>query len=149
MQYAAKELFNVELSAEELAMGSKRLHLIDGKNQDFQDMILYSDSNQVLLKFAKAYGFRNIQNLVRKLKLEEKSKTKTGYHFVEVMACPSGCINGGGQLKPTDSKWSSLETSSNSVTRQFVASSEEKYRNIENQGPFDNGAVMKLYAYVN
>lgn len=49
----------------------------------------------VLLSFAAAYGFRNIQNLVQKLK-----RGKSPYHFVEVMACPSGCINGGGQVKP-------------------------------------------------
>ena len=27
---------------------------------------------------------------------------KCDYHFVEVMACPSGCLNGGGQIKPTE-----------------------------------------------
>jgi iron only hydrogenase large subunit-like protein len=48
-----------------------------------------------VLNFASAYGFRNIQNLVRKVKLG-----KCEYHFVEIMACPSGCLNGGGQIKP-------------------------------------------------
>jgi len=38
-----------------------------------------------VLKFAAAYGFRNIQNLVQKMK-----RGKCPYHFVEVMACPSG-----------------------------------------------------------
>ena len=42
-----------------------------------------------------AYGFRNIQNVVRKIKMGTCS-----YHFVEVMACPRACINGGGQAKP-------------------------------------------------
>lgn len=40
---------------------------------------------EVLLRFAAVYGFRNIQNLVQKLK-----RGKSPYHFVEVMACPSG-----------------------------------------------------------
>lgn len=39
----------------------------------------------VLLQFALAYGFRNIQNLVQKLK-----RGKCPYQYVEVMACPSG-----------------------------------------------------------
>jgi iron only hydrogenase large subunit-like protein len=26
-------------------------------------------------------------------------KSRCPYHFVEVMACPSGCVNGGGQAK--------------------------------------------------
>ena len=38
-----------------------------------------------MLKFAAAYGFRNIQNLVQKMK-----RGKCPYQFVEVMACPSG-----------------------------------------------------------
>lgn len=47
------------------------------------------------LKFAMAYGFRNIQTLIRKVK-----KGISPYDYVEVMACPSGCLNGGGQAKP-------------------------------------------------
>lgn len=42
---------------------------------------------KVLLCFASTYGFRNIQNLVQKLK-----RGKSPYHFVEVMACPSGKV---------------------------------------------------------
>lgn len=42
----------------------------------------------VVLRFAIANGFRNIQNLVQKL----KSK-RCPYDYVEVMACPSGLIH--------------------------------------------------------
>ena len=56
-----------------------------GRNNDFKEYILYQNS-QVVLRFASAYGFRNIQNLVRKVK---KKTGKSEYHFVEVMACPS------------------------------------------------------------
>ena len=38
-----------------------------------------------MLQFAAAYGFRNIQNIVQKLK-----RKKCPYHYIEVMACPSG-----------------------------------------------------------
>lgn len=38
-----------------------------------------------VLKFALCYGFRNLQNIVRKVKMG-----KCEYHFIEVMACPSG-----------------------------------------------------------
>lgn len=47
-----------------------------------------------VLHFAAAYGFRNIQNLVRKIK-----QGRCEYQFVEIMACPGGCLNGGGQIK--------------------------------------------------
>jgi iron only hydrogenase large subunit-like protein len=39
------------------------------------------------------YGFRSIQNLVRRMK-----RGQCAYDFVEVMACPGGCLNGGGQI---------------------------------------------------
>ena len=42
------------------------------------------------LRFAAAYGFRNIQGLMRKVKLG-----RCEYDYVEVMACPSGGWVGG------------------------------------------------------
>lgn len=40
---------------------------------------------KTVLKFALCYGFRNLQNVVRKLKIG-----KSDYHYLEIMACPSG-----------------------------------------------------------
>lgn len=66
--------------------------------------------NTVLFKAAKCYGFKNLQNVVRKTKssslpssssmISSRRAPPKGYDYVEVMACPSGCVNGGGQLKP-------------------------------------------------
>ena len=50
---------------------------------------------QIVLRVAIANGFRNIQNLVQKMK-----RNKCSYDYVEIMACPSGCLNGGAQLRP-------------------------------------------------
>ncbi|XP_074135845.1 cytosolic iron-sulfur assembly component 3 isoform X1 [Sminthopsis crassicaudata] len=83
-RYAAQELFGIHVDG----ITYKPL-----KNKDFQEVVLEKDGT-VLLHFALAYGFRNIQNLVQKLK-----RGKSPYHYVEVMACPSGCLNGGGQIK--------------------------------------------------
>lgn len=57
------------------------------RNKDFQEVTLESEG-RVLLHFAAAYGFRNIQNLVQKLK-----RGRCPYHYVEVMACPSGILS--------------------------------------------------------
>lgn len=54
------------------------------RNHDFREISLEKEG-KVLLRFAIANGFRNIQNLVQKLK-----RGKSHYHYVEVMACPSG-----------------------------------------------------------
>lgn len=84
-RYAAKQLFDVDV--ETVVYRNLR-------NPDFREAILERDG-QVLLRFAVANGFRNIQNLVQKLK-----RNKSTYHYVEVMACPSGCLNGGAQTRP-------------------------------------------------
>jgi iron only hydrogenase large subunit-like protein len=47
--------------------------------------------------FCVAYGFQHIQNIVRGLKRPTPSTPV--YHFIEVMACPEGCLNGGGQIR--------------------------------------------------
>lgn len=92
----------------------------------------------ILLRAAKCYGFRNLQNIVRKIGRDAgvsvlrgaagksssaaasaatarrnaalrraKGAVELGggeedkpFDFVEVMACPSGCVNGGGQIAP-------------------------------------------------
>ncbi|KWU45105.1 iron hydrogenase, partial [Rhodotorula sp. JG-1b] len=51
------------------------------------------DEGTVIARAAKCYGFRNLQNVVRKISREAGI-------FIEVMACPSGCVNGGGQVPP-------------------------------------------------
>ena len=88
-----------------------------GRNADVVEYSLLSPSGQSLMKCARYYGFKNIQNLVRKLNPPRQSKlpgaarrmTAAGgagslseYAYVEVMACPGGCTNGGGQIKVDD-----------------------------------------------
>jgi iron only hydrogenase large subunit-like protein len=86
-----------------------------GRNADVVEYTLTpAGSDNPLFKAARYYGFRNIQNLVRKLKPPKQSKlpgaarrtptasSGTEYSYVEVMACPGGCSNGGGQIKVED-----------------------------------------------
>ncbi|MEA3505549.1 MAG: NADH-dependent [FeFe] hydrogenase, group A6 [Bacteroidota bacterium] len=48
------------------------------------------------LKVAIAHGLSNARQIMTKVKNGEG-----GYHFIEVMACPGGCLGGGGQPIPT------------------------------------------------
>ncbi|NMC38496.1 MAG: 2Fe-2S iron-sulfur cluster binding domain-containing protein [Bacteroidales bacterium] len=50
----------------------------------------------VELKVAIAHGLANANKIMRLVK-----QGKAPYHFVEIMACPGGCIGGGGQPIPT------------------------------------------------
>lgn len=101
LKFASKRLFNANLLFDQfgnLHCDDSRFSLVTEtqRNSDYQDFNLVErESGQVLLRFAKVYGFRNVQNLVRKMK-----GRKVSYHYVEVMACPGACLNGGGQLRP-------------------------------------------------
>jgi iron only hydrogenase large subunit-like protein len=90
-----------------------------GRNADVVEYSLVRGS-ETIIRAARFYGFRNIQNLVRRLKPAKASRLpggKTGvsrkpgaaaggdvkdYAYVEVMACPGGCTNGGGQIKVSE-----------------------------------------------
>ncbi|KAI5123922.1 hypothetical protein M0805_006340 [Coniferiporia weirii] len=100
---------------------------------DFEEYVLADvRTGRTVLRAARCYGFRNLQNLVRRVgraagvqvgrgaagrlaavrgkRRGAKAGASTGsgsgdaadegYDYVEVMACPSGCVNGGGQLRP-------------------------------------------------
>ena len=49
----------------------------------------------VELKVAVAHGLGNARKLMNAVKRGEKD-----YHFIEIMACPGGCMGGGGQPIP-------------------------------------------------
>lgn len=57
------------------------------------------------LKAAVAHGLGNARKLLDRIKAGEAD-----YHFVEIMACPGGCVNGGGQpIQPSDVRsWTDL-----------------------------------------
>ncbi|KAI6708456.1 hypothetical protein JHW43_009022 [Diplocarpon mali] len=90
-----------------------------GRNADVLEYSVTSSAGETLFKAARYYGFRNIQNLVRRLKPARPSRMPGGrpigsarkpagkaggpeYSYIEVMACPGGCTNGGGQIKVDD-----------------------------------------------
>ena len=91
-RHAAKVLHGVDVT------GPLKYATPSSRNLDLKEVTLEVDG-AVVLRFAAAYGFRNIQNIVRKCKAGSVA-TGDAYDFVEIMACPSGCLNGGGQLPP-------------------------------------------------
>lgn len=49
------------------------------------------------VRFAVAHGLANVEQVLDKITAASKKGEELPYHFVEVMACPGGCIGGGGQ----------------------------------------------------
>lgn len=119
-KFAAKELFDENV---------EQLEYKNLRNPDFREISLEKDG-KVLLKFAIANGFRNIQNLVQKLK-----RGKAQYHFVEIMACPSGCLNGGAQVRPPNG----------TQVRELTSQLEELYKQLPKSIP-DNAETRAIYA---
>lgn len=126
-------LYHVLKTQQALHSGST-ISMQRGRNNDVSDYTVVSPDGTPVFKAARYYGFRNIQNLVRRLKptaasrmpgaanraratagarkpptgttgttmRDPSGKSENDYAYIEVMACPGGCTNGGGQIKVGD-----------------------------------------------
>ncbi|CAG8541998.1 15006_t:CDS:2 [Acaulospora colombiana] len=126
LEYSARELFGMTGIDVD---GEKGVVVKTGRNKDFKETTLEVEGKP-LLKFASAYGFRSIQNIIRKMK-----GGNIQYHYVEVMACPSGCINGGGQLRPDGTV----------PIKDWIAKVNDVYRSVDSSSPEQNETVQNLY----
>ena len=148
LQYAAKELFGITVAPSDIENGTNSIQKIAGRNTDSTTDILHSskEGSPDLLRFTTSYGFRNIQNVVRKVNGTGFARSKQNAptpDFVEVMACPSGCINGGGQLK--DNAFEKVEMSALSVAaKQLITASEAVYEQGTKESPEDCKGVKDL-----
>jgi iron only hydrogenase large subunit-like protein len=74
---SGKELDKLELSAVRGGAGIKEASI---------------DINGLKLNIAVVNGIGNVKEI-----LDDAVRGNSKYHFIEVMACPGGCVNGGGQ----------------------------------------------------
>lgn len=82
------------------------------------------------INVAVVNGIGNIKSVIEDIKAG-----KSEYHFIEVMACPSGCINGGGQ--PIHSKPEKIKKR---VEALYIIDGKMKKRRSH-----ENESVLKLY----
>jgi NADP-reducing hydrogenase subunit HndD len=87
------------------------------------------------IKAAIASGTGNAKKLLDRIKRGEAE-----YHFVEIMACPGGCVNGGGQpIQPSGVRsWVDLR-------RERAKALYEEDENLPLRKSQDNPFVKKLY----
>lgn len=153
-------LHHILVSQQALYPGSV-LQTNRGRNADVIEYVLKRD-NATLFKAARYYGFRNIQNLVRKLKPARKSRllgprggggarqasnansAGLDYAYVEVMACPGGCTNGGGQIKVED-----IDAEAKGVVGQkdWLAKVDEAYFSMEEDEEEGEQQQQTLFPY--
>lgn len=88
------------------------------------------DLNGLKVKAAVANGLYNARQLLDKI-----VDGTADYHFIEIMACPGGCIGGGGQPIPT----------SEEIRAKRIEAIYEEDRGYELRKSHENPAVQKLY----
>ncbi|MBO4726368.1 MAG: iron hydrogenase small subunit [Clostridia bacterium] len=80
-------------------------------------------------------GIANAEKLIQKIKVGE-----VDYDFIEVMACPGGCVNGGGQ--PSDTGLIQ-DNRGNAQKRAATIKRMDKYQSLHKSS--DNPAIKQLY----
>ncbi|MFO7852286.1 MAG: NADH-dependent [FeFe] hydrogenase, group A6 [Bacteroidota bacterium] len=84
----------------------------------------------VELKVAIAHGLTNANKV-----MDAISKGEAEYHFVEIMACPGGCIGGGGQPIPTNKE----------IRQKRIDAIYEEDMSLPIRKSHENPEVIKLY----
>ncbi len=82
------------------------------------------------LKLAIAHGLTNARTLMK-----EVNKGTANFHFIEIMACPGGCLGGGGQPMPTN-----LE-----IRKKRMEAIYAEDRDLSIRKSHDNPEIKKIY----
>lgn len=85
--------------------------------------------NGMEVKVAIVHGIQNAKLMIEKLKAGTAN-----YHFIEVMACPGGCIGGGGNPPKT---WKIMEKRKEAIY--------EAERNLPVRQSHENPAIKRIY----
>lgn len=91
--------------------------------------------NGKIHNIAVAQGLANVSKL-----MDEIKSGKSKYSFIEVMTCPGGCINGGGQPLVSDYTASKIDYKNLRAKALYNADRKSKYRKSH-----ENPEVKKLY----
>ena len=93
------------------------------------------DINGQIIRIAVVSGLSNVKDLLDKVKSGEAD-----YHFIEVMACPGGCVNGGGQPhQPADVR---AKVDIRTVRAEALYANDEKSKIHKSH---ENPAIIELY----
>ena len=93
-------------------------------------------TDDLTVKVAVAHGGSNIRKLLDQIRAGEAD-----YHFIEIMACPGGCVNGGGQPIVSDK----LKMEIDVKTARAKALYQEDSNSHEFRKSHENPSVKRLY----
>lgn len=87
------------------------------------------------VRVAVAHGLANVETVLERVRQARKRGEEPPYHFIEVMACPGGCIGGGGQPYGVD----------NERRKQRIAGLYQDDRDRQVRHSHENPEVIQLY----
>ena len=87
------------------------------------------------VRVAVAHGLANVETVLDRVREARKRGEEAPYHFIEVMACPGGCIGGGGQPYGVDNERRKLR----------IAGIYQDDRDRTLRHSHENPEVIKLY----
>ena len=87
------------------------------------------------VRVAVAHGLANVETVLDRVREARKRGEESPYHFIEVMACPGGCIGGGGQPYGVDNERRKLR----------IAGIYQDDRDRTLRHSHENPEVIKLY----
>jgi NADH-quinone oxidoreductase subunit G/NADP-reducing hydrogenase subunit HndD len=82
------------------------------------------------VKVAVAHGLGNARKLMEKIK-----DGTANYHFIEIMACPGGCVSGGGQPIPVN----------NEIRRLRAKALYQEDRSLKYRKSHENPSIKRIY----
>lgn len=120
-------------------------YLLDGtnvENVDFKDVRGSKDIKEAKIDIAgKTHYVAVAQGLSNASKLlDEIKNNKSKYSFIEIMTCPGGCINGGGQPIVDEYKRSKIDVKKLRAKALYTADKKSKYRRSH-----ENPEVNRIY----
>jgi len=87
------------------------------------------------VRVAVAHGLANVEEVLDRVREARRRGEESPYHFIEVMACPGGCIGGGGQPYGVD----------NERRRQRIAGIYQDDQDRKIRHSHENPEVVRLY----
>lgn len=119
------------------------IYKLTGKKHDIIQDVRYNSGikevsvtiGKTKLNLAIVHGLANAQKIMEDIKSGKKQ-----YHFIEVMACPGGCVNGGGQILVDYNKTPVEEVIKKRSTAIYKADGDCKFKNSD-----DNKSVKEVY----
>ena len=135
MEAALRTVYHVLTGKEHGAIAFTSVRGFDGIKESQIEI------NGQILRFAVAHGMKNAKVL-----MEQIRKGESPYQFIEIMGCPGGCINGGGQpyVRPVFLPNEDHDILDTYMQKRASALYSEDQRNVLRQS-HKNTQVQKLY----